>query len=179
MIPSIWKLGSRENINKENIKEKPIEEFGNMEVKNMSHKLPEDVADQILKIRYSEELAISKWDVYPDEKNIVIKVYEKPSDKQILAVQNTQIDNWKIKIQYDEDFHDRMINARNELQAIKNDPAYRIAYYEIEESPFFESPRIWIVVFELSPENKKLNGTKIQGWEIVQVGEVVRPPSQS
>jgi hypothetical protein len=71
-----------------------------------------------------------------------------------------------------------MNEVKNELQSLKNDPAYKIAYYEIEEYPFWENPKIWIVVFELTPENQKLNGTKIQGWEIVQVAKVVRPHSE-
>jgi len=179
LIPNIWKSGSGENSNKEILKEQSIDELGNMEGKNMSHKLPEDVRNRILNMGYSAGLSVSRWDVYPEKKLIIINVYEKQSDEQISAIQNKQIDNWTIKIQYDEAFHDRMINVKNELLALKNDPVYRIAYYEIEESPSYESPRIWIVVFELTPENQKLNGTKIQGWEIVKVGEVVRPPSQS
>ncbi|MDP2842540.1 MAG: hypothetical protein Q8O06_02715 [Acetobacterium sp.] len=174
-----WQYCIQENLSKNGSNERTIGEFKDLEEMEMTEKISREVSEKILNLRYSEKLTISKIDVIPEKRVIVINVSKKPSDEQISVIQNKKIENWSIKVQYDEAFQDRMIKVNNELQSLKNDSAYRIAYYYIEEYPFWENPKIWIVVFELNSKNQKLNGTKIQGWEIIKVGEVVRPPSQS
>jgi len=175
---NVWKFGTGEKSQEEPFLKESVNVVEKLEEKKMSHKLPEEIKDRIVNIGYSARLAISKWDVYPEEKTIVFNVYEKPSDEKIQNIENTRIDNWTLKIKYDDVFHDQMTQTRMELNALKNDPAYKIAYYEIDDSPYYESPRIFIVVHEFTEKNQKLNGTRIQGWEIVQVSKAVLPPPQ-
>jgi hypothetical protein len=119
---------------------------------------------------------INKWEFGPNMNEITLYVSDINNQSVIEDFQGTHISNYTIRIIHDTEFEKTRDEVLHNLTLLEKDPRYQINTINLGTDPFgIDNPppgyyaEVW--VNELTPENRKMDNTMIQGWRI----EIIKP----
>ena len=117
----------------------------------------------------SRGFGINNWEFGPHPNEITLYVNDIKNQSEILDLQGKQLGNYTIHIIHDTEFEDTRTEVIEQLRKLQKDTKYQIAMIEMSSGAFGDPPgnfaEVW--VYQLTPENKKLDGTVMNGWTIL------------
>ena len=131
--------------------------------------LPEEVINAVRSVNQYVPLGISKWEYNADKKEVKLYVYDISDERVIVAFQGKQVDGYTIKMVHDREFETTREDVQTQLTQLKENSNYELARISMVTDAFGDPSgnyaELW--VHKSTPENKKLDGTVIQGWTIM------------
>jgi hypothetical protein len=132
-----------------------------------------ELLEQLQKFSMHQDFGINKWEFGPDANQITLYANGICNESQIKDLQGTRIGDYTIRIIRDTEFEKARDDVLANLTILRKDSRYHITSINMGTDPFGNPPRYFIEVWvdELTPENKKIDNTMIQGWRI----EILKP----
>lgn len=125
------------------------------------------------------DFAINKWGIDPNTNEITLYVFNIRNQSQIDDLQGSHIRNYTIRIIHDTEFEKIRDEVYNNLTLLRKDSRYQINTINMGTNAFgiSDSPRYYAEVWvnELTPENRKLDNTMMQGWRIQIINPSLSP----
>jgi hypothetical protein len=123
---------------------------------------------RMLNIRY-HDFGIHRWEFGPNTDEITLYTYAVHNESVIQNLQGTKINNYTIRIIHDTEFEKTQHELVQKLTLIQQDSRYQIDHFYTVVDPFGDPPEdtieLWVVA--LTPENRKLDNTEMDGWKVV------------
>jgi hypothetical protein len=118
---------------------------------------------------HHKDFGIHKWGFGPDTDEIILYAYAVKNESIIENLQGTKINNYSIRIIHDTEFERDQHELVQKLTLIQQDSRYQIDHFYTVVDPFGNHPEdtieLWVVA--LTPENRKLDNTEMDGWKVV------------
>jgi hypothetical protein len=115
------------------------------------------------------DFGIHKWEFGPNPDEITLYAYAIKNESQIDNLQGTKINNYTIRIIHDAEFERKQHELVQKLTLLQQDSRYQIDHFYTVVDPFGNHPEdtieLWVVA--LTPENRKLDNTEMDGWRVV------------
>lgn len=132
--------------------------------------LPDELKPIVESIKNSHEFGISRWDVDSINKSMIIFIYNIRDEQMIDSLNGKTVDGYSIQIVHDIEFERTRDDVRKQLSKFRENPDYQINGISMGTNAFgiTNSPEYYAEVWvnELTPENRKLDNTIIDGWTI-------------
>lgn len=132
--------------------------------------LPDELKPIVESIKNSHEFGISRWDVDSINKSMIIFIYNIRDEQMIDSLNGKTVDGYSIQIVHDIEFERTRDDVRTQLLKFRENPDYQINGISMGTNAFgiSNSPEYYAEVWvnELTPENRKLDNTLIDGWTI-------------
>lgn len=127
-----------------------------------------ELLEQLRTFSMHQDFGINTWEFGPDTNQITLFVNDIRNDSQIEILQGTHIGNYTIRIIHDTEFEKIRNDVLTNLTQLQKDSRYHINTINMGTAPFSSPPGYFTEVWvdELTPENKKLDNSMIQGWRI-------------
>ena len=146
------------------------------EIRNMTTEIPLELKNDVEKMR-GFNLAVSRWDIDPANKIFIVYTYTRTDPAIAQIVEGRKAGNWTIELVYDKEFVDRMNKASDEIYEI---PEMKVSGIQWSVGGY-QNPPVYeaiVYVLEYSPENRKLNGTELEGWKMLVYRAASYPPNK-
>jgi hypothetical protein len=116
-----------------------------------------------------KDFGIHKWEYGSNTDEITLYAYGIKNESVIENLQGTRVNNYSIRIIHDTEFERKQHELVQKLNLIQQDSRYQIDHFYTVVDPFGNHSEytieLWVVA--LTPENKRLDNTIINGWKIV------------
>ncbi|MCK9593218.1 MAG: hypothetical protein M0Q91_14535 [Methanoregula sp.] len=113
--------------------------------------------------------AISKWEFDQINEKMIFYTYDIRDKRAINDLQGTLVDNYTIQMIHDTEFETTRADVQKQLIEFRNNPEYQIGGISMVTDAFGDPAgnyaELW--VYDLTPENKKIDNTVINGWTIL------------
>lgn len=115
------------------------------------------------------DFGVHKWEFGPNSDEITLYAYAIKNESLIQNLQGAYVNSYKIRIIHDTEFERTQQKVVRNLTLLQQDSRYQIDHFYTIVDPFGDHPEytaeLW--VNGLTPENRKLDNTKINEWRIV------------
>jgi hypothetical protein len=130
--------------------------------------IPDELKTIIKSIRYSRGFAINNWDWDPINKSMTLYIHDISNERMLKKVEKSKVDNYTIQLVHDTEFERTRDLVSEQLTRFRENPDYHIYGISMGTDPFSNPPTYYAEVWvdELTPENKILDNTLIDGWMI-------------
>lgn len=141
-------------------------------------KLPPEVHDQMWPLKQEYHFTVNKWEFDPVKRSTInLYSHDIRNATLIKDLQGKQIGNYTIYIIHDTEFEAIREEVRVYLNELRKNPDYQINSISMVTDRIHDPPEnyaeLWC--YDSTPENKKLDNTRIKGWKIL-VYPVSPPP---
>lgn len=148
--------------------------FHSGEMRHMTTEIPPELKNDVEKMR-GLNLAVSRWDIDQANKRFIVYTYTRTDPATVQIVEGEKAGNWTIELVYDTEFAARMNEVSDELHKT---PEMKVSAVQwsidgYQNPPVYEAI---VYVLEYSPENRKLNGTELEGWKMLVYRAASYPP---
>lgn len=117
----------------------------------------------------NNDFGIHKWEFGPNTDEIILYAYAIKNESIIENFTGTKINNYTIRIIHDTEFERNQHVLVQKLTLLQQDSRYQIDHFYTVVDPFGNHPEdtieLWVVA--LTPENRKLDNTEMDGWKVV------------
>lgn len=116
-----------------------------------------------------KDFGIHKWEYGPKIDEITLYAYAIKNESIIENLQGIRVNNYTIRIIHDTEFERKQHELVQKLTLIQQDSHYQIDHFYTVVDPFGNHPEdtieLWVIA--LTPENRKLDNTEMDGWNVV------------
>jgi hypothetical protein len=141
-------------------------------------KLPSEIEREMWPLEHEYHFSLNKWEFDPGRNEITLYALDIRNESLIKELQGKRISNYTIHIIRDVEFETTRAEVRSYLTELRKNPEYQIAHISMVTDRLSDTPGNYAEVWceGETPENRKLDGTLVEGWRIV-VYPMSPPPS--
>ncbi|HVN73047.1 MAG TPA: hypothetical protein VMT44_00465 [Methanoregula sp.] len=129
---------------------------------------PAEISKQLNRMFFHFKFGINKWEFGPDANEITLHIYDIHNESQVEELQGARLDNYSIRLIHDTEFEKTRQAVEDNLIRLRNNTQLQISFIDMDTDPFGDPPEytaeVW--VSNLTPENRNLDNTMINGWRI-------------
>ena len=131
--------------------------------------VPDELNQVIKSMNNNKFFTLNKWEFNPENNELTVYAHDIKDQRAINDFQNISVGKYTIQMVYDKEFENNRADVRQQLVQFRNNPDYQIAGISMVTDRINDPPgnyaELW--VYKSTPENKKLDNTVIQEWEIL------------
>lgn len=165
------------------LKEKPTTEIPSLNMKDDQKNDSQDISRVVHEskeeiYRIDPSIFVTKWELNSSNNDVNLYAIAIHNESEIKGLQGRKNGRFSIYIIRDTKFEKDMTDVQEQLIQLRKNPDYKIATTAMILDTFHDPPQNYIDIYvdEITPENKKLDNTVMQGWKTI-VHVLSSPPT--